>query len=227
MIFVINGDNLEESRYYYQDIKKNLKEPVFFEGESLSSVNLIEFFNSKNLFHDSRDLIIENLLSKKKFSKELEEIVSIMNKNENSSDIVLWEEKEVGKKMLGLFSKAKVSLFKYPQIIFNFLDSIKPGNGKNLIFLFHKLIEQTPIELIIYMFVRQIRILIAISDRSDIDEVKTMAPWIKSKYQKQAFLFTREYLTKLYREIFMVDLSIKTGKVNSATAAIDFLLLDI
>ena len=231
MITIIHGDSTDESREYFLKIKTAFQNLLSLAEQDITAEVLINFFSGGNLFYEEKNLAIENLLSKNKTSKNLDELIKILNNNEKKSNIIIWEEKEVGQKNLNLFPKASIQSFKIPKFIFNFLDSVKPGNGKSLIVTFHKLLENTPVEVILYMMVRQLRLLIAVtsSDKSDtIEELGKIAPWQRGKLERQAVFFGRDKLINLYNKLYNIDLSSKTGTLpNPLAHAIDFLLLDI
>ncbi len=231
MITIIHGDSTDESREYFLKTKAAFQNLFSLDGQNITKENLINFFEGGNLFYEEKNLAIENLLSRNKPGKNLDQFIEILNGNEKKSNIVIWEEKEISQKNLNLFPEAQVQIFKIPKLIFNFLDSLKPGNGKSLIVVFHKLLENTPIEIILYMLVRQLRLLIALSseDKTDeIEEIQRIAPWQKGKLERQATFFERNKLTNLYHRLYNIDLSAKTGTISTPlTNAIDFLLLGI
>lgn len=231
MITIIHGDSADESREYFLKIKTTFQNLVFLEGQNIAGEDLMNFFSGGNLFYEEKNLAIENLLSKNKLGKNLDELIAILNEHEKKSNIIMWEEKEVSQKNLNLFPKAQVQVFKIPKLIFNFLDNFKPGNGKSLIVAFNKLLENTPVDIILYMMMRQLRLLIAVSseDKSDtIEELQKIAPWQKGKLERQAGFFDPDNLINLYHKLYSIDLSSKTGALPVPTAhAIDFLLLDI
>ncbi|MEK7502363.1 MAG: hypothetical protein AAB609_02465 [Patescibacteria group bacterium] len=231
MITIIHGDATNESREYFLKIRTTFQNLLSLEGQNITADVLINFFSGGNLFFEEKNLAIENLLSKNKAGKNLDGLVAILNEHEGKSNIIMWEEKEVSQKNLSLFPKASIQIFKIPKLIFNFLDNLKPGNGENLILIFQKLLENTPVEIILYMMVRQLRFLIAVSssDKSDtIEELGKMAPWQKGKLERQAVFFGQGRLINLYDKLYNIDLSGKTGALSMPLAdAIDFLLLDI
>ncbi len=231
MITIIHGDATNESREYFLKIRTTFQNLLSLEGQNITADVLINFFSGGNLFFEEKNLAIENLLSKNKAGKNLDELVAILNEHEGKSNIIMWEEKEVSQKNLSLFPKASIQIFKIPKLIFNFLDNLKPGNGENLIVVFHKLLENAPVEIILYMMVRQFRFLIAVSssDKSDtIEELGKMALWQKGKLERQAVFFGQGRLINLYDKLYDIDLSGKTGALSMPLAsAIDFLLLDI
>src|SRR3989344_1342525 len=62
----------------------------------------------------------------------------------------------------------------------------------------------------------------------EIDEIKRLAPWQKSKFKKQSSLFSLDELKSAYKKLFEIDLGQKTGTLNmSLEQAIDILLLEI
>ncbi len=231
MITIIHGDATNESREYFLKIRTTFQNLLSLEGQNITADVLINFFSGGNLFFEEKNLAIENLLSKNKAGKNLDGLAAILNEHEGKSNIIMWEEKEVSQKNLSLFPKASIQIFKIPKLIFNFLDNLKPGNGENLILIFQKLLENTPVEIILYMMVRQLRFLIAVSssDKSDtIEELGKMAPWQKGKLERQAVFFGQGRLINLYDKLYNIDLSGKTGALSMPLAdAIDFLLLDI
>ena len=231
MITIIHGDSIDESREYFLKIRATFQNILSLGGQNIIKEDLINFFSGGNLFFEEKNLAIENLLSENKTGKNLDELIAILNEHERKSNIILWEGKEVSQKNLSLFPKASIEIFKIPKLIFNFLDNIKPGNGENLIVVFHKLLENTPTEAILYMMVRQLRFLIAVtsSDKSDkIEELSKIAPWQRGRFERQAVFFGQGRLITLYHKLYNIDLSSKTGTLNMPMAdAIDFLLLDI
>jgi len=231
MITIIHGDSTDESREYFLKIRATFQNILSMGGQNITKEDLINFFSGGNLFFEEKNLAIENLFSENKAGKNLDELIAILNEHEKKSNIILWEGKEVSQKNLNLLPKASIQIFKIPKLIFNFLDNVKPGNGKNLIVIFHKLLENTPVEIIMYMMARQLRLLIAVSssDKSDtIDELSKIAPWQRGRFERQAVFFDRDKLINLYHKLYDIDLSSKTGTLNMPMAdAIDFLLLDI
>jgi len=231
MITIIHGDATDESREYFLKIKTTFQNLLSLGGQNITREDLINFFSGGNLFYEEKNLAIENLFSKNKAGKNLDELIAVLNEHERKSNIIIWEEKEVSQKNLNLFPKAQIQIFKIAKLIFNFLGNVKPGNGKNLIVVFHKLLENTPAEVILYMIVRQLRLLITVtsSDKSDtIEELRKIEPWQRGKIEKQAAFFGQGRLITLYRKVYNIDLSSKTGVLGMPLAhAIDFLLLDI
>ncbi|MBI2031099.1 MAG: hypothetical protein HYT08_00635 [Candidatus Levybacteria bacterium] len=230
MITIIHGDDSFSSRSLVLD-QKNRKIPnITLDGKNLDLTTISQIVDSDNLFSEKPVIFIENLFSDKK-GKELEVIIDYLKKKQSVADISLWEGKEISKKYLEVFKSEKIYLFKHPSSIFTFLDAISPQNGASLVLLFHQLLKSSAPEQIIYMLIRQFRILLAIKNTEiseSIDEIKKLSNWQKSKIEKQGKLFSEESLRKIYLKLFQLDYQHKTGMLQKPIVqAIDFLLLDI
>jgi hypothetical protein len=205
--------------------------------ENVTLTDLAQIFEGGGLFSDNKNIFIEQIITKKtrgisaakKKSGEFGQIVAYLEKNAAENTIFLWEGKELDRSALSLFKTALTRPFKLPQTLFLFLDSLKPGNGKALISLFHQTIETTETEMVFFMLVRQIRLLLALSEESNeaIDEIKRLT-WQKNKLQQQAKYFGKERLKDFYAKLFTIEVGQKTGTLSSPLiSTIDFLLLEI
>jgi len=233
MITIIHGDDISKSREYFIELKQKYKDFVLFDGNSLTITDLVQNVESSTLFGSTKIILIENFLTKlKKTDKEVKEMLNFIVKNSKSSDFIFWESKEITKRELFLFKDSIVRLFKLPKNIFLFLDGLRPNNSKNLLNLFHEAIESgIKEELILFMLQRQIRILLALSEKADgdsIEELARLAPWQMEKLEKQAKLFDLPALKRIYNELFKIETGEKTGGLTLTLAqSIDFLLLEI
>lgn len=240
MLTIIHGDDVAASRKYL--FEQKTKDSLSFDGEKVTLTDLVQIFDGGNLFFEEKKVFIENFFSKKKNGKELDDIVDYFKKKVSGNEVFFWEGKELSKKYLNLFKNPIIKTFKLPQTLFLFLDNIKPKNGKEIINLFHKTLSTIEPELIFFMLIRQFRLLLALScnfeprptgekspeSNEQIDEVKNMAPWQKSKLLKQADFFKIDELKNIYKKLYQIDFEQKTGQSPlSLTQSIDFLLLDI
>lgn len=231
MITIIHGDNIVESRKHFSEIKAKYSSPKSFDGASVSLTDMVLAVEGGDLFDSNKTVFIEDFLSKRKESKEQNDIVELLNKTQ--ANIFLWEGKNLGKKQLGFFPKAKITPFLLPQILFSFLDNIKPGNNAQILKLFHNLLEQSEAELIFFMIIRQFRLMLShskpsVESQNQIDEIKKMAPWQASKIKKQSSYFSQEQLIFLYKKLSDIDLNQKTGSLPySLTQSVDFFLSGI
>lgn len=215
------------------------------DADKVNLTDLAQIFEGGGLFGETKYVFIEQLLTKKKKSGDFKDIVVYLEKNAADHAIFLWENKELEIGATKTFKNAVVKPFKLPQTLFVLLDSIKPGNGKTLVSLFHQSIESAEIEMVFFMLIRQFRLLLALSssqtslqeaaergnpveDTPEIDELKRMAPWQKQKLQKQSTLFTQEELILQYSHLYSLEYGQKTGSLTAPLhSSIDFFLLGI
>lgn len=230
MLTIIHGDDIAASRKYFFDQKKDSKIPVF-DGEKVNLLEIKQYVESGGLFGKENGLFIENFIVETKPGKTFDEIVSYFKTASKNTDIYLWERKELTKKQLSEFGNAVAKIFKIPQTTFAFLDSIRPQNGQRNIVLFQNTLKTSEPEAILFMLIRQFRLLLALSDfnsREQIDEIKRLAPWQVSKLQNQARLFPQDLLMETYKKLYEIDLAQKTGGLTMPlSSAIDFFLLDL
>lgn len=233
MITIIHGDDTLLSRNYFSELKEKYKDLVLFDANKITITDLVQNIEGSSLFGNTKTIFAEDLLTKlKKTDKEAKEIFDFIAKNSKESTFILWESKEILKKDLSGFRDAIVKFFKLPKNIFLFLDNSKPDNSKNLLNLFHQALESgIKEELILFMIQRQFRILLALSDPSDnepIDEVLRLAPWQMGKLERQAKLFDKSSLRKIYKKLYEIEIAQKTGTLSlSLVQSIDFLLLEM
>ncbi|HVF69225.1 MAG TPA: hypothetical protein VNA13_01525 [Xanthomonadales bacterium] len=230
MLTIIHGTDIASSRKYFLNLKQNEKDALVINGQTVTLTDLVQAFEGGELFTDSKSYFIEQLLSKRKKSSELTQIIKYVQNNAVENNIFLWEEVELTKATLNSFKNPIIRIFKLPQTLFQFLESIKPGNGKELVHLFHETIKTADVEMVYFMMVRQVRLLLGLTDfvNDPIDEVKRMAPWQKQRLQNQVDFFEINELKRLYSKLFEIEKGMKTGSLSiSLTSTIDFLLLDI
>lgn len=230
MITLIHGDDISASRIFLNEVRERYTDSQLIDGNSLTVTDLAQLMEGGDLFTTQKSIIIEHFYSKRKAIKEFAALVDLLSKKALEYEIFIWEGKELDKKALSLFKHATVKTYKLPQILFLFLDSIKPEQGKFLVQTYHKLLEHTEAELLFFMLIRQIRLLLALVEKSpeQIDELKRMAPWQLSKLQKQAAAFTPKQLISLHAQLYELDKAMKTGSLSMPlSSAIDILLLDI
>lgn len=228
MITLISGIDTAKSRQYYIDLRQKAENPVNLEGSTLTLNDIIQAMEGQGLFITTQQLFIEELFSKKRPSKELDSIVAYMNKHHEENEIVIWESKDVTPKQEKSFKSALIKTFDVPKSIFPLLDSLMPGSAKKTLLLLHQALQNDEIEFIFFMLVRHFRILLALSEVSEItiDEAKRLAPWQKTKMQKQASSFGKEKLKEIYLELFTLEVGMKTGGLSlSLTQSLDLLLL--
>lgn len=212
-MFILHGDNIVASRkvlnQYISQAKAKDKEIARFNGRKLSLNELQQALESKALFGTERLIVIENLLSSSP-SRTRSSLISYLKKN-FFENLILWEGKEV-KRLTG-FKKTEIQVFKVPPTIFQFLDSLTPGEGKNSLSLLHACLKQGSAEVIFYMFARQIRFLIMAADLGK-EGLVGLHPFQQEKIARQAEKFTLSQLLSLHRKLLRIDWQQKTGQAS-------------
>ncbi|HEX8965708.1 MAG TPA: hypothetical protein VF820_04730 [Patescibacteria group bacterium] len=230
MITLFHGENTTESRKVFIDEKQKNASAVTIEGQNTTIALLSEKLEGQGLFEDTQIIFIEDLLSKKKASKDTESLAKFIVEHEKENQIYIWESKQLTLKQLNYFKGATVKKFDLPKEIFAFLDSILPNNAEKSISLFQKTLQIEDAEFVFFMIVRQVRMLLSVLEpgESGIDEIKRVAPWQLGKLQKQAKALGKDKLLDLFYKLFTLEQGLKTGK-NSLPIAqmIDFLLVSL
>lgn len=229
MITIIHGNDIAKSRTFYIEERQKHENPDIFDGEKLDYNTLFQTFEGSTLFSEKRFVFVENYISKQRAnSSEFKEVSEYLTKNKDL-EITFWESKELTKAQILAFKNPATNLFNYPQVLFTFLDSLKP-NYLTSVRLFHSLMETMETELIFYMIVRQFRLLLSQVSYGDknIDEAKRLAPWQKSKLKTQANYFDKDRLIKLYKKLYKIDYETKYGLTSlPLNSAIDIFLIDL
>lgn len=228
MLTIFHGEDTAASRNAYLEARKKAQDVLILDGASLTLTDLSQSLSGEDLFGSSKQIFIEELLSKKKSPKEIDSLTSLLI--QSSQPVTLWESKELTVKQLSSFKGATIRVFKIPSTIFAFLDSLLPGNGRQLIELFHKTLADKEAEFVLFMLTRHVRTLLALKDNTDttISEVSRMAPWQMGKVKKQADTFSVEDLLHIHLKLYDSDLAQKTGNLTLPLSdTIDFLLLSI
>ena len=229
MIILLHGDDTANSRKVYGELKKSYPAVVTFDGENVTLTDLTQELSGGGLFSEERHVFLEQLLTKKKSPSEKEAFIHLLNTSDKDTSIILWEGKEIDKKTFSLLPNSQNRLFKLPQTLFALLDALRPGNGSQLVSLFHQTIEVTEEELVFFMLVRQVRLLLALSEKGiSIEETKRIAPWQAGKLQKQSSLFSKDELLTLHQKLFEIEKGMKTGSLAaSLSSTIDFFLTEV
>jgi len=230
MLTLIHGGDTASSRKYFFAQKELHPDSPVLDGEKVTLTDLSQLLEGGGLFVETKAVFIEQLFNRKKKKEEFANLVAYIEKQSTTNNIFLWEGKELDRSAFFTFKTAVPKAFKLPQTLFLFLDSLRPGNGEQLVKLFHQTIETTEPEMVLFMLIRQFRLLLALSGPTEtpIDEIKRMAPWQQGKLQKQASLFTPEQLKNVYNQLFSLEIGQKTGTLpNTILTSIDFLLFDI
>lgn len=230
MITIIHGEDVAKSRMFFIEQKQQYTDAVSLSGQGLTLTEVMQIFEGNSLFSEEKHIFIEDFFSKKKASKETDEIIKVITENQSDAHIYVWESKDLTAAQLKKFTGAINRQFKLPQTLFAFLDAIKPGNGRQLVQLFHQSLQDQDVQFLFVMIIRQFRLLLALLHPTGIpiEEIKRMAPWQKGKLQKQAELFSTAFLQQQYSKLFQLEYGVKTGNLTMPLEqAIDFFLLEM
>lgn len=212
MITVLHGDHIASSRAELNRLKLQAKDKELriIDGRSIDPTALIQSLESSSLFGGETCIIIEQLFGKLgRQIKRIAEYCAIIAGAGNTSDIILWEDKELSAGVLKqLGSHSQVRLFKLPVLIFQFLDGVRPGNAKPVLSAFTSLMETDPAELVFSMLVKRVRQLLGIAAGSP---PAGLAGWQDARLTTQAKSFTMRELISLYEKLGDAEYAVKSG----------------
>jgi DNA polymerase III delta subunit len=211
MITLIHGDDRAKSRDELQKIKRQHagKEIRVLQGKGIEDHELLQALSSHSLFGGDVVVIIEHLLAtpgkKVKRAQELCSIIKTAN-----ADVVLWEEKEIGKSILtGLGSNVDIRLFKLPTVLFAFLDAIRPGHAKQLLSLYQSLIKKEAPDVIHAMLQKRLRQLLLLKAGH---KEENLSSWQLARLTNQAKPFTLERLISVYKQLKIMQYQRNSGQ---------------
>ena len=225
MVKILHGENLVESRKALSALVEKARnesiEVVVLNGQKTTLAEMRNCLTSDSLLGRNRLVVVENLLSQQK-SVERKRIIEFVEQVKFDNDLVLWEEKEL--KSLPKIAGVQVEIFKVNQVIFRFLESLRPGNTEEILTLLGSVKEQEEPEMIFYMLIRQIRLLILAKDQS----LSGLADWQKRRLAAQARYFTLEQLKNLQEKLLLIDFTQKTsGDPYPLSSRLDLLVVDL
>lgn len=227
MITVFSGDDIVSSRKAFLEAIDAFRLKNFeaskISGKDLSIEILETFSNPTSLFGEKKVLAIEGLLAGIK-SKDKENVIKRVQTLTDCT-IIIWENREFNKFEQPKFGSGFVfKNFKLPSILFEFMDKIAPGKANDNLTLLHKVCETVDPQYLFLMLVRQIRLLILASD----DEVSDIPSWQSGKLIRQAKLFKKEDLHKIYKSLLDIDYQQKTsGSPFDILGELDLLFINI
>lgn len=229
MITLIHGTDSAASRNYFLTEKQKHQDKATLDGTSLTLTDIMQATAGSGLFGEQETVFIEELLSKKKVSKDVEAIITYLA-SQKDCPIFIWESKELTAKQLQPFKGADIKVFSIPKTVFAFVDSIAPHNSQKMLALYHTLLAEEDAAFVLFMLSRQTRLLLALHEQGDktISEVQRLAPWQLGKLKKQASLFSKEQLINLHNKLYQLEHDQKTGNLSlPLDDAIDFLLASL
>jgi DNA polymerase III delta subunit len=189
------------------ELKKKDLEIFTYDVSELEITSFRQQISSTSLFGTIKCIVIKNLLGTTK-SKIKDQIIALISTAEDQ-EIILYETKDLSATALKPFPQAKVEHFKVNPLIFKFLDTLRPQNRKQINFGWQKMLEEgIEPEFIFAMLTRQVRLLI--QAKSGPSYLK-LGPYPLRLITSQASSFTLDQLLNLHKELYQIDLKIKTG----------------
>jgi DNA polymerase III delta subunit len=229
MITLIHGDFINASRNELNRIRSGFtgREIRHLDGIAIDEAKLIQALQSSSMFGGDTAIIIENLFGKLgRKIKLIEKLAKIIASSSDNAEIIVWENKEVGKTVVSsLGPHTKVLIYKIPPVIFKFLDAISPQNHAECLSLYEQLAKQDAPELVLMMLVKRVRQLIMLNDGVVPDG---LVPWQAGKLTSQAKHFTLEKLLIMYKRLLDIEFAIKSGSsALNLSQHIELLLVDL
>lgn len=232
MLIFIYGDNQAESRKKLYELIETYKEKgeILRLDDNASETDFREAVTSDSFFSELRIVTLQNFY-KGKSSKWKTEI-NLKNMEASENVYVFWEDADLnaaGKKAMGFANRKNVFEFKIPNLIWIFLDNIKPEGSSNQIQLFRECLKTVDENYLFLMMVRQFRLLLLSKEKfKDYPSDYKRLTFQKYKLNKQASYFTLEELLKIYKKLLLIEESLKTGKgIYDLKIEIEKLLMNI
>ncbi|MBN1969276.1 MAG: hypothetical protein JW870_07905 [Candidatus Delongbacteria bacterium] len=218
-IFVIHGDHTLNS---YERLQSYVKKARSKEWEIINidkSTNSVkEEILGQSLFNEKRLLVIKDV---KLLTPSLVKWIK-NNEGRINCSLIIYHNNIIPKRALNtLPNPEKLEEYKIPKLIWSFLDSLFPGNVKNIYKLFHEVIKNEAVEFVFAMLARQFRdIYWAKVDPKTMD----YPAWRVSKLKKLASHYKKNELEKIIEELSLVDINSKTSQA-SLENSLDFLMV--
>ena len=216
-IFLIHGDHTAKSydrltTYINAAVKKGWD--VVKPQEK--GISIQEAVVSQSLFQNEKLVVIENANTLK--VNELK----WLNKNKDiNANVVVYHPSTIPKTTINKLPNVKKNEeFKLPKAIWNFLDSFFPGNAKNTMLLFHRVVEKEPVEFVVSLLAKQLRDLYHIKA---VGTIPGYPSWRIGKLKNSANKFKAGLLEKIIFDLAKNDLRSKTSNANM-TDALDFII---
>ncbi|OIP57115.1 MAG: hypothetical protein COX79_03170 [Candidatus Levybacteria bacterium CG_4_10_14_0_2_um_filter_36_16] len=210
MIYVLHGEDAVASREKLQEFLKSTSNVFVFDLDKSSGIDIFNAFEAKSLFQDKKIIILQDIKSTS-IKPFIAKILTFSNSKD--TDIVLWHDDAIDKRLLEKLIGAKVTAFTLPKYLFPFLDNLMPGNGSMSFETFQKLKEQVPPELIFYHIIKRIRVLLMLSygNQNSFSETSSMQGWQIQKLESQLKNWDKNRLLGFFRNLFELEIGAKTS----------------
>lgn len=219
MIRIIHGDNSVESRkqlsFFIEGARKKGQEVIRIDGGT-SLPEILTTVRSLGLFSREKLVVVEDFFSTDGGGRG-DGLKSKLAGVEG--DVIFWEGGELSGKKLNDFSKitSDITNFEVSKEIFKFLDSLAPQNVRVSFPLLTSVLSAEPIEFLLYMIGRQIRLLLWA--KLDPDSL-ILASWQKAKILNQGRLWSESQLRDFHSKLVQLDRGNKQSQlaVDPATS---------
>ncbi len=241
MITIIHGDNILESRKFLKQLIESAQnqEVVSLDGTSCDLTALIQATQSDQLFSQmhAKLVVAENFLTK----GIKEEVIEYLKTMPNDAHLVFWEGRQIDRatksvkgKSLALRQKKTekvlkgMTLLKALQnlpakpiirifrstLMFDFFDSLRPGNGANALVLSQRLQnERTEVEDLFPVLADHFRYLIKAKVGGS-QALSDMHPFRAQKITNQARSFTEEQLMTIFHLLLDFEIACKFARIE-------------
>jgi len=207
-IVVLHGDDVEASYARLIKITESLKKRGWRVSELSDKDELRGNLISTSLFDDNVLYVLKN--ADKIDSKTLKWLFE--NHKKYSSQLLLYSAKPLSATIKkGLPKDAKVESFDMPKVLWQFLDSLTPGNAKKSLQLFEQVSETEPIELVLSLIGGLVSDMYIISAGGKL----SYPSWRAQKIQKQSSRFAKSELASMIDQLADIDITSKTSDTDS------------
>lgn len=218
-ITVIHGDDMARARERFGKIIDAIKtrgwDIIHLDGSNLS---LAENLSSNSLFENKKLYVVEDL---DKFKpKELEWFQT--HSVDNDNNLLILVEGSIPAKLKFLTPKiAKFEEFKLTKTLFQFLDSLYPGNAATSVKMLHQTIQNDPIELVFSLMGTTMRDLYWV-----LTGPQSFAgpAWKKDRLTRQAKKYSSTQLWRIIQALADIDIAVKTSNAE-LLPSLDLLIL--
>lgn len=220
-IFLLHGEDTVKS---YERLKKFIDTARKRSWEVVSLDDASSDFRDDllavSLFGSERFFILRNI---KKFGKTESEWLAA-NQDKIAGNLVFYVEGKAGVTLTkNLPKNAVIEEFPMPILIWNFLDSIKKGNVKEVLKVLHKIVEKDPVERVFVLIFKLFRDLYWVKKEPESINYQS---WRVEKLKRQASLFTLQELEEIIASLAKIDIEVKTGQ-SSLLSSLDLLMVKI
>lgn len=228
MIFVFHGDNEPalhgELFKYIQTAKDRGVEVIRLDAKKIDVPILETAVGTDALFASDKLVVIDGLFSLLK-SKRKDELMNWLKEHDAPTlSLFLTEKKTLTATQIKIFPSAQVKVFKYPAILFQWLESIGTVPPVRIIEMFHAVLEREDAQLCFIMLIRQVRTLVAYV----VDGTFDGPPFLRGKIASQARQFSKEKILALHSTLLEIDLAQKTSRnVLSLDQNLDLILAEL